>query len=244
MSSLNDYVVTNPVLSCIDGSTFRTSINELSSYIKSVSENKIQSALVGINLARGNIEIDFTDSINKASDSINRGLMSVVITDPDYTTKKEVFDTDIATISDDAVAAATAGMSGLSDHISTYRVNVSNDIDSLVDSHTYARPLLRYTGRISLPSPLALDDFNTFSFEFTNIGRITWSGWLGITLRDEYYKRVSLQDSDHVYDIAPGETSKIDVSVKVPKIVYVKGLPRNLGKQITYTIHVNTRKWM
>ena len=117
MSSLNDYILTNPVLSCIDGSTFRSSINELSAYIKSVAENKIQSLLVGIGLARGNIEIDFTNALNAASESINRGIMSVIITDPDYTTKKDIFDTDIAAISDDAVAAATAGMSGLNDHI-------------------------------------------------------------------------------------------------------------------------------
>lgn len=242
VAAVGDYIANNPIVLYVDGPVFRAAVTGLTEYARALMDNKINESSVGFNLVRSNMEIDFTTALNSAMDDINDQLTAVIINDADYVVKKEAFDVRIQTLTDNTVASATAIMDGLNNYITELRHSSGQTVSAMVDSHTFDRPLLRYTGVITFPSPLVLDDFNDFSIEFSNIGTVVWEGWLGLTIIDEYYKSFSYQASDRVYSIPAGESSTIVITPKIPKVIYVKGLPRNLGKQLKYTIHVNTRK--
>jgi len=69
----------------------------------------------------------------------------------------------------------------------------------------------------------------------------SWTGWVGIIVTDEYYKKLEFIDqigSNHI--INQGETKTIKRDIILPKTMKVKGENRSLGKTLTYKIVINT----
>jgi hypothetical protein len=134
-------------------------------------------------------------------------------------------------------------VSSLSDKLSVFSQEQLSKVEELVNSHSFDRPLLRPTGNRGMPTGIKLNGSTTFSYEVQNVGTKPWTGWLCLTLTDEYKKVISeCSAPQSLTVINPGEISNLSRSVTVPKVLSVKGLPRSWGNKTKVSISIYTRK--
>lgn len=130
-----------------------------------------------------------------------------------------------------------------SDKLTAAAQVVLDNVDSLIESHTLDRPLLRATGnRKMVPSTLNFDGITTFSYEFKNVGNKIWSGWMTLKLTDQYKKSVSVDFApSNIPVVDPGETVWLSREITVEKTQYVNGSPRTWGSTTKIQVGIYTR---
>jgi hypothetical protein len=131
-----------------------------------------------------------------------------------------------------------------SDKLTTTAQSVLDNVDSLIETHTLDRPLLRATGnRKMVPSTLNFDGITTFSYEFKNIGNKTWSGWMTLKLTDQYKKSVSVDFAPSSIPIVdPGGITWLSREITVNKTMYTAdGDPRTWGTTTKIQVGIYTR---
>lgn len=239
-NSIFSYINEHPLNSYVDSQSFREAVTQYSSDIKSMLANYISRATNGDATRIDNAELDFNEAVNKANNDFYDGLNSVIITDPDYSVKfqstKAEMDTYTQSIINQITVASTDHQSVLIDASNDIRFSVNSQLSDLV----FNRPLLRVVD-FRYPVEVELDDYNAVELDVKNIGKKQWTGWIGVTVTDEYYKKLEfVSQVGSNYMIGPGETRTVKRDIKLPKVMTWKGEPRNLGKTLTYKVQVNT----
>lgn len=130
-----------------------------------------------------------------------------------------------------------------SDKLTTAAQSVLDDVNSLIETHTLDRPLLRATGnRKMVPSTLNFDGITTFSYEFKNIGNKTWSGWMTLKLTDQYKKSVSVDFASSIIPVVdPGGITWLSREITINKTMYIDGNPRTWGTTTKIQVGIYTR---
>lgn len=142
---------------------------------------------------------------------------------------------DSITTDEDAVAFR-ALITDYSTRLSAQSDSVMTQADSLVESHAFDRPLLRPTGERKGFSDVKLGEPSSFSYEFKNVGRKPWSGWMVIEARDQYKKSVIVDyAAPSIPIVAPGESVWLTRDITIPKVVMVNGNPHTWGKTTIHT---------
>jgi hypothetical protein len=204
--------------------------------------NYITRASYGDGIRIDNSNSDFNNAINAANNAFYDNLNSVMITDEDYSTKYAAVRVEMDTYTTSIVDQLTSLVASHQSSVLDATNSIRSDIESAINDFVFNRPLLRVVNFL-YPVEIVHDESNTVTVEVTNIGKYKWTGWIGVTVTDEYYKKLEfLGQIGSNTVIGPGETRSIKRDIILPKVVTWKGEPRNLGKTLTYKIVVNTIK--
>lgn len=128
-----------------------------------------------------------------------------------------------------------------SDKLSLVANDIVSQVDQMVSLHATNRPLLRATGNREVGN-IVLDGITTIRYEFTNVGSLTWTGWMVVKVSDQYKKSVTVDFAPaNIPVISPGETAMLSREIKIDKIHYVNGNPRTWGNKSKIVISIYTR---
>lgn len=241
---IESYIKSNPINMYVDGTVFRNAVTSFQNAVGAELGNVLNQVVVGYGVRKDNIQIDFNQAMSDANDSFNGAFYSgVVIDDPDYETKRADAVSEIQAASDYAVEVLTSEFTRADDEFVQTRDGVVNLVSTLIKDHVFNRPLIRSTGKFYAPSYPNFGIQEEYGLQVTNVGNKPWVGSIGLSLTDEYYKNWTNNDpSVFGTTVKPGETVRLTRMFTVPKVVYVKGNPRNFGKTITYKIMINTKQ--
>lgn len=239
-SAVSSYINNHPLNSYVDSSSFREAVSKYSTDVRSLISNYISRSTNGDVARIDNAELDFNSAVNNANNAFYDGLNSVIITDPDYSTKFQTVKTSMdeytQNIIDQVSAASSEHQSTILDMANSVRESCIKQLDDFV----YDRPLLRVID-FRYPIEVVLNGYNTIEVDVKNVGRKPWTGWIGVTVTDEYYKKLEfISQVGSNSTINPNETRTLKRDIELPKVVTWKGEPRNLGKTLTYKVLVNT----
>jgi len=272
------YITAHPLNAYVDNSSYRTASAAYESDLRGIITNYINRANYGSSTRMGNAEMDFNDALNDANTAFYDKLNSVIITDADWTTKNTANSTLMDTFTTGIIAAITATSKQYQSDIVDSSNSAKTTLFATVANFISQRPLVRimdfrYPVEVTLSvaaSPatpeipetdttawvpahdavVATHVPNPVAIDLKNIGKKPWVGWIGITVTDQYYKKVEfLNQVGANVTIAPGATATITRNIELPKVVtwtYATGANAgvaktyNLGDTLTYKVVINT----
>jgi len=266
--SVSDYIAAHPINTFVDNTAFRTAITQYVTDLRGIITSYISRAQYSDSVRVGNAELDFNTAINDANTTFYDTLNSVIITDPDYQSKYNAVRTNIdnyttAIISRLQSEITNVYQSALFDFINSTRTACYAQISAYV----FNRPILRVvdfrypveiglsndympaknveatatSGAYVLDAVPAITIYNTVEIDLKNVGRKNWTGWVGLIVTDEYYKKLEfLTQTGTNYVIKPGEIVTVKRDIILPRTMMVDGQARSLGKVLTYKIVINT----
>jgi hypothetical protein len=234
------YLSTYPIANYVDGPVFRGVISKARVGVSETLNSGVNEITVGLNIRISNANIDFNSAMELAGDIYNRAVNSA-------DTSEEGFDEAYAAANQeisDYVTDISTQLSEYTNSLSTATTAVISEAALLVDGvfsdWVLDRPLLRYTGRSRIPVVIP-GEINEFEIEVANIGRKTWAGGIGVTIKDEYNKQFAFKTLTRVSIFDPGKSGALRASVHIPDVLYVDDRPRSFGKNIKPTIVIITR---
>lgn len=239
---VSEYIITHPLDSYVDNTAFRKAMSSYSSDIRSIIQNYITRAQTGDSTRTTNAGNDFNDVINDSNLSFYDAINSVVITDEAYQTKYDAVKTEMdaftQSIIDQASPLSSRHQSNVLDIINDVRNKTGVSFTSFVKDRTLLRITdFRYPIEVEYDTPVDVE------VDVKNIGGKPWAGWIGVTVTDEYYKKVEFNSQDGpTYTILPNISTTIKRAIILPKTVLNPKSNKhlNLGKKLTYKVSVNT----
>jgi hypothetical protein len=239
---VSEYMSTHPIDSYVENTAFRKALSQYSSDIRAIITNYIGRSNNGDSTRSTNAGNDFNGAMNDANTNFYDALNSVIIVDENYQTKytdtKALMDAFTQSIIDSVTPMASRHQSDLLDSVN----NVKSAMYVTLATFMKGRPLLRVS---DYRYPIEIDFMNPVMVEVDvkNIGGVSWEGWLGVTVADEYYKKVEyLDQKGSNYTLAPGASTTLQRDIILPKTLIWKGKTLNLGKKLTYKVVINTIK--
>lgn len=159
-----------------------------------------------------------------------------------FNTRARNMSADYSFSTEEESTAFSNEIADLSNKLSAAAQSVVDKADALVQDHVLNRPLLRETGNRKSLSKINVDGITTFSYEFQNVGKKTWTGWMNITVTDEYKNKIITDFVPAtIITIEPGDSAWLSREVKVPRVLYTTSGPRSWGKKTKSQASINTR---
>lgn len=236
------FILDHPINMYVDGVAFRNALSLFHTAVDTDLGNALNQTSIGYSIRKNNIQLDFNQALSDATDAFNDSFYTVVIDDPNYTTKYDAVVVNLQTTSDSVVGDVTNNIERIDNEYSVARGGVMVQVTALIKDHVFNRPLVRPTGKFYVPSYPNFGVPEEYGLELRNIGTKQWVGSIGVTVTDEYYKSFIDNEPSAVggVPIRPGESGKVARMITVPKVIVVEGENRNFGKSVKYKLMINT----
>jgi hypothetical protein len=272
------YITAHPLNAYVDNESFRKASSQYESDLRSIITNYINRANYGSSTRVGNAEMDFNDVLNDANTAFYDKLNSVSITDTDWTAKSDantaLMNTFTTEVIDSITAAGTKYQNDMLDFSNESKVGLFAVVTNFLTERPLVRVMdFRYPVEVVLsvraseatpeipatdttswqparPAVVATSVPNPVEIDLKNVGKKTWTGWIGVIVTDQYYKKVEyLAPAGANVVIAPGASATVKRDIVLPKVMtwtYATGAHAgvsqelNLGDTLTYKIVINT----
>ena len=237
ITALGTYFSNNPVNRVISGDSMMTAItNQINAAYGEIQHMFDENDLAyngRVQTANSDFGNAYNDVIFDLQDSIG-GLVTLA---PDYDYIFGGLQDTISDRSEELMGDVSAVFTEMNEKVGAISKEMSDRVHAVTEVFETDRAIIRFTGGANLPSYVTLDEDNTFSFEFENVGTKSWTGWAGFRLVDQYNKVVEENKVQNVTTIPPTGKAFLIVTLLVPAKVNKK----SLGATLEYTLLVNTQ---